>query len=101
MLDSQAARSFVEQILAQTGTTAGLDEATHEEIVRQMLEQLTEMVNAELLDSLNAHQMRHLEHLLDANQAEQIDGYLDEQGVSRHEVVARAMRRMLQEYQGE
>lgn len=100
MVDSPAARAFIEQILAQTGTDQGLDEATREELIVQMLQQLTEMVNAEVISTLNTHQMRQLEHLLDTNQEGHIDKFLDSQGISRQEVVARVMRRFQLEYLG-
>jgi hypothetical protein len=101
MLDSPIARTFIERILADTKTDEGMEADVRETLINQMLEQLTEMVNAELISSLNQHQMQHIERLLDEQHENHIESYLADQGISNQEVVARAMRRFQLEYTGE
>ncbi|MGD8374099.1 MAG: hypothetical protein PVI21_04600 [Candidatus Woesebacteria bacterium] len=99
MQQSDAANKFVDKILEQKGVD-GVDENIVKQMREDLLSSLDAMINKAIIDSLSAEQRIKLEHLIDTNQIDKVQSYVQSVGVNVSGIVARCMMQIQRDYLG-
>lgn len=95
--DSQAANQFIDKLIEEKGLH-GLDVEIREQLHSDLLRRLEDRLNAKIVSSLNAEQVIKLEHLIDSNQVDKIQLFLQNEGINVNGVVASAMSEFYSSY---
>lgn len=88
--ESEAAAKFIDALLDQK-LPEGTGKDVREQLKRDMLQRLENRFNQAIIESLNSDQLTQLEHLIDTDQADKIQGFLHEQGVDLQTLTAQVM----------
>jgi hypothetical protein len=99
MHESESARAFVAKLVDEK-LPNGLDEEVKQQLISDLLSSLETQLNATVLGMLNDKQTAKLEHLIDTNQLDKIQGFLAGEGVNMQAVVAQVMAEFQASYIG-
>lgn len=100
MQQSDAAKKFIDKVLEQKGVD-GVDERVVDQMREDLLSRLDRMINKAIIDSLSVEQRIKFEHLVDTNQIDKVQGYVESVGVNIQGIVARCMLQIQRDYLGD
>jgi hypothetical protein len=100
MQNSPAAIQFIDTILEEKGME-GVDEDVRLQLRDDLLGRLDDQVNRSVINALPQEQLAKFEHLIDSDQLDQLQPFLEKNGVNMQAIVARVMADFRAMYLGE
>ncbi len=97
---SEAAAKFIDTLIDAKLNGTELDQDVRATLHRDLLTRLEDQIVRSILNLLNQQQQMELEHLVDSNQIDKIEGYLIQRGIDLNRVLAGAMTEFQAAYLG-
>jgi hypothetical protein len=98
--ESEAAHKFIDTLIDAKLNGTEIDADVRTTLHHDLLTRLENQVTRAILALLNTQQQEELEHLVDINQINQIEGYLTKNGVDINRVLAGSMTEFQAAYLG-
>jgi hypothetical protein len=97
---SEAAAKFIDNLIDAKLAGTEIEQDVRETLHNNLRERLENQIIHAILALLDGHEQRELEHLIDSNQAHQIEKYLEDHGVNLNQVLAGVMAEFQASYLG-
>lgn len=97
---SEAAAQFIDKLIDSKLAGTEIESEVRVTLRRNLTERLENQIIRAILDLLSEHEQRELEHLVDSNQVPKIEEYLTTHGVNLNQVLAGVMAEFQASYLG-
>ncbi|SRR6266498_2880911 len=97
---SEAAAKFIDTIIDTRLNGTSIEPEVRITLHKSLLQRLENQITRDIISLLNDQEQLELEHLVDTNQSDRIEGYLTSHGVDLNHVVANAMLEFKASYLG-
>lgn len=97
---SEAASKFIDNLIDAKLNGTEIEPAVRQTLHRNLSERLEEQILRDIISLLDEQEQAELEHLVDSNQIDKIEGYLTDHGVNLNQVLAAAMTDFQASYLG-
>jgi hypothetical protein len=97
---SEAAAQFIDNLIDSKLAGTEIEPEVRETLHNNLRERLENQIIRAILELLDEHEQRELEHLVDSNQIPLIETYLDDHGVNVSQVLAGVMAKFQAAYLG-
>lgn len=97
---SEAASRFIETLIDTKLKGTEIDPDVRQTLHQNLLDRLENQIIRAILDLLDQQEQLEIEHLIDTNQVDKIDGYLIGHGINMNQVLAGVMTEFQVSYLG-
>lgn len=97
---SEAAAKFIDTVIDTKLQGTNIESDVRATLHKNLLQRLENQITYDIISLLNNQEQLELEHLVDTNQLDRIEGYLTGHGVDLNRVVANAMLEFKASYLG-
>lgn len=97
---SEAAAKFIDTIIDTKLQGTIIEPDVRATLHKNLLQRLENQITGAIIALLNAQEQMELEHLVDSNQLDRVEGYLTSHGVDLNRVIASAMLEFKASYLG-
>ena len=98
--DSEAAAQFIDSIIDAKLAGTQIEPDVRETLHKNLRERLERQIIRAVLSLLTEQEQKEVEHLVDTNQIDKIEGYLTEHGVNLTQVLTGSMAEFQAAYLG-
>jgi hypothetical protein len=98
--DSEAAAKFIDTIINAKLNGVEIEPEVRKTLHKNLLERLENQLTYHIVSLLNEQEQLEVEHLVDSNQADRIEGYLTKRGININQVIANTMMEFQTSYLG-